>query len=186
MSCIRPAAPMHAARGNEFSRMAAGMRIVRTKNYFPRGFYSAYAKLVIEFGRLEYLIKLCIKDMHGQGFTQGMIEAESKRQFSALCRYAMELAADTLTSHETDAFEQIIEKAALLADYRNDSIHAYWTVEKGEPLRVRPKWDKKSRSINWDRDGPVSVLELRQKYQQTRNLWERLDAERKKWSVRSE
>ena len=186
MSRIRPAAPMRAARGNEFSRMAAGMRIVRTKNYFPRGFYSAYAKLVIEFGRLEYLIKLCIKDMHGQGFTHGMIEAESKRQFSALGRYAKKLAADTLTPYETDAFEQFIEEAALLADYRNDSVHAYWTVEKGEPLRVRPKWDKKSRSVNWDRGGPVSVSDLRQKYQETRNLRERLDAARKKWSVRSE
>ena len=123
--------------------------------------------------------------MHGQWFTQGMIEAESKRQLSALCRYALELAADTLTSHETDTFEQIIEKAALLAEYRNDSIHAYWTVEKGAPLRVRPKWDHKTRSINWDRGGPVSVHELRQKYQQIRNLRERLDAERKKWSVRS-
>lgn len=51
---------------------------------FPEGFYEEFARLVIAFGRLEYMIKLCLKNLLGQGFTKGMIEAESKPQFQEL------------------------------------------------------------------------------------------------------
>ena len=56
------------------------MRDIPISDDFPPGFYEEVGRLVIAFGRLEYLIKLCFKDLHGNGFTIGMAEAEYDAQ----------------------------------------------------------------------------------------------------------
>jgi hypothetical protein len=145
----------------------------------------AFARLILEFGRLEYLIKLCIKDMHGRGFTEGMIEAESQRQFKSLCEYAKRLAHEKLTSAEAVAFVEILEAAIELAEYRNDTVHAYWTIEDDAPLRVRQRLNRKTAAVDWSRARTVSVGELTSSADQIRNLWVRLNLARKEWSVRA-
>ena len=41
------------------------MERIELNDDFPSGFYEEFARLIIAFGRLEYLIKLCIKDFRG-------------------------------------------------------------------------------------------------------------------------
>ena len=52
------------------------MQILPIRNDFSPQFYEEFARLVVAFGRIEYLIKLCIKDLLAEGFTKGMTEAE--------------------------------------------------------------------------------------------------------------
>ena len=158
-------------------------RMIPVKDDFPDGFYEAFARVIIEFGRLEYLLKLCIKDIHAKGFDQGMLEAESKRQFEVLCRHANANGRKYLTSDEADAFDLFIEEARKLADYRNDTVHAFWTVENGSPVRIRPI--KKDGAVDWSLGGAVSVEELDNTAREIQKLCSKLDESRLAWSVRS-
>ena len=153
---------------------------VPVKDNFPDDFYEEYARLVIAFGRLEYIIKLCFKSLHGQGFKKGMEQAESKRQFTELCEEVIKKAREELD--QSGRLCDLIERAKKLADYRNDTIHAMWTTDSnGQPYRVRPKLerlDKKRSLLNW-RNQTVPVSKLRSKREKIENLWQALDVERK-------
>ena len=125
------------------------MRVSTIKDNFPNGFYEELARLIVVFGHIEYMIKLCIKDLCGEGFTNGMAHAESKHQFSELCKEAKRKADTRLCYTRAASFCTLIEQAEKLGDYRNDTVHALWTTdETGQPLRVRPKLHKGS---NWRR-----------------------------------
>jgi hypothetical protein len=43
------------------------MQIFSVKDDFPPGFYEEFTRLVVAFGRLDHLIKLCVKDMGAGG-----------------------------------------------------------------------------------------------------------------------
>lgn len=68
-----------------------------------------------------------------------------------------------------------------LADYRNDTIHALWTADDdaGQPRRVRPKWCKALKAVDWSRGEPVTVDELRAKRQEMEQVYKDLDVARK-------
>lgn len=155
------------------------MQIFPVRDNFPPGFYEEFARLVVAFGRLEYLIKLCVKDLVDNGFTKGMVEAESHRQFSELCEKAKELANGKLNQIQ---FSSLLDQAIALAEFRNDTVHASWTTDpKGAPLRIRPKWDKSAKSVDWRRSTDVPPLELQKKREQIEDLYQALEAERKTW-----
>ena len=159
------------------------MQVFDIKDNFPNGFYEELARLAVASGRVEYMLKLCIKSLDGRGFTQGMAYAESKRQFAALCQEAKKRAA-TLPPAQSQSFCDLIDRAAGLADYRNDTIHALWTTDAaGQPFRIRPKWDKVSRSVDWSRGGPVTVGELRAKRQEIERVFQDLNTERTAWPL---
>ena len=159
-------------------------RDMAVSDAFGRDFYVAFAKLVIEFGRLEYLIQLCVKDLHGRGFTEGMIEAASTQQFRRLCGRAKSLAAERLTANEYDQFASIIENALRLGETRNDSVHAFWSAEHGTPYRTRPKWVKATRTVDWTRGGTFSTQTLLSTGLEIRANFDQLDRTRMRWSVR--
>lgn len=159
------------------------MQLVDVRDDFPDRFHEEFARLVIAFGRIEYVIKLCIKSLGGKGFTKGMADAESKSQFSKLCKEAKKEAKARLTAAQAKSVCTLIDDAKILGNYRNDTIHAFWTahVETGQPLRYRPKWDKASKSVDWSRSHPVTVRELGEKRQKMERLFQRLDTERRAW-----
>ena len=162
------------------------IRIAPPYDSFLDGFDKAFARLILEFGRLEYLVKLCIKDLHGRGFTAGMLKAEqSPRQFRALCNDAKREGSNKLTADEASAFEEMIDSALELADYRNDTVHAYWTMEDNAPMRIRPLFNRKTKDVDWSRARSVSVEELSSKCGAIRRLREHLNRSRLVWSVRA-
>jgi hypothetical protein len=139
-------------------------------------------RLVVAFGRLEYLIKLCVKDVTRRGFTRGMIEAKSERQFNKLCERAKKLAIKHLTHDAANQFCQVIDYVRKLANERNDAVHALWTTDdKGKPLRIRPQWNKSTKTVDWE-NRVVELAELQTLRQQMEEIYSKLDSERKRWS----
>ena len=158
------------------------MQLFPVRDDFPPRFYEELARLVVAFGRLEYLIKLCVKDLRAEGFTKGMAEAESRHQFSCLCKVSKQQAGQKLTQTQANAFSGLIDQAEALADFRHDIIHALWTTDSdGRPLRIRPKWNNSTRSVDWSRSHGVLVSELQSKREQLEHLYQALEAERKTW-----
>lgn len=154
------------------------------KDDFPPRFYDEFARLVVAFGRIEYLIKLCVKDLLAEGFTQGMAGAESQRQFSELCKKAKQGAGDKLSQTQASAFFELIERAEALAEFRNDSVHALWTTDpNGQPLRIRPKWAKTTKSVDWSRSHVVLLSEVQSNREQIERLYQALEVERKTWAT---
>ena len=162
------------------------VQVFDVRDDFPDDFYEEFARLAVAFGRIEYMIKLSIKSLGGKGFTAGMAHAESKRQFSVLCEEAKKEANARLYPSQATSFYAIIDQAKDLGDYRNDTIHALWTTDDktGQPLRIRPKWDKASKSVDWSRGGPVTVGELRATREEMERVFQALDTERQAWPSR--
>src|SRR5438445_73395 len=102
------------------------MRVVEVKDDFPAGFYESLGRLVVAFGRVEYEIKLAVKTLSGKGFSAGIAEAESCRQFRNLCEKAKTLAAKKLTEPYLATFTALIDKALKVVPHRNDNLHALW------------------------------------------------------------
>lgn len=158
------------------------MQDVPVKDDFPSEFYEEFAYLIIAFGRLEYLIKLCFKDLFDKGFTKGMVEAEGRRQFSELCKNAKALANVKLSQSQVATFSKLLDQAMALAEFRNDTVHALWTAgPKGKLLRIRPKWDKSTESVDWSRSTDVPLCEFQKKRKQIEDLYQDLDEARKTW-----
>ncbi|WP_250479232.1 MULTISPECIES: hypothetical protein [unclassified Caballeronia] len=154
------------------------MQIIPLKNDFPLGFYEALARVVVSFGRLEYLIKLCVKTLSAEAFTKGMAEAESKRQFADLCKTAKLRAQEKLNdSTKAERFSELIRQAEDLAEFRHSAVHALWTSHtNGLVMRISPKWDKSKRAVDWSRSHVVSVCELQQTWENIEDLYLALDA----------
>lgn len=160
------------------------MQIFPVKDDFPPRFYDEFARLVIAFGRIEYLIKLCVKDLLAEGFTKGMTEAENQRPFCDLCTEAKKQAGKKLSDMQASAFSGLIERAEALAEFRNDAVHALWTTDpNGQPLRIRPKWDKATKSVAWSRSTVVLLNEIQSSREQIERLYQALEAERETWST---
>jgi hypothetical protein len=154
------------------------MRELPVRDDFPVGFCEQLGSLFIEFGRLEYLLKLCIKDLTDSGFTSGMVEAEHN-QFSTLCKEAKKWAQSKLEANKAGAASKLFDEAETLGNERNDCVHAFWTTNKdGVPLRIRPK---KSDPIDWSRTRTVTLDELRHTYEKIKQLCRALDKERLTW-----
>ena len=132
---------------------------IEIRDDFPDTFFPALARLVVAFGRVEYLIKLTIKSLLGQGFTPGMTEAERERAFSDLCIRAKECADEKLPSEQAETYGKLLDCARALAEQRNEHVHAYWTAVGGQAMRYRPYWDKSEKALGWS-NGVVTPEEL--------------------------
>jgi hypothetical protein len=154
------------------------------KDDFESSFYDEIGRLVVAFGRLGYLVKLCVKTLSKQGFTKGMehAESESKRGFMKLCEKAKTLANSELSGTDDKRFSDIIDRILQLADERNDVVHALWTAaSSGVPLRIRPKWDKQTKDVKWDKSELVPLSELRNCRQEMERIYYELDQWRRTW-----
>ena len=158
-------------------------RDIPINDSFPHGLHEALARLVIEFGRLEYLIKLCFKDLSEQGFDEGLLAAETIDGFQRLCNSARDAALEKLTDVEHSAFDRILRNASELAIYRNDSVHAYWTMENDVLMRIRIRQD--GDALDWTRSRNVSVSEISGKADDIRQLHEELQSRRMQWTIRA-
>ena len=124
-------------------------------------FYDELGRLAVAVGRIEYTLKLCIKDLKGQGFTPGMLVAENIRRFSDLCDKVMELSDESNSEAQNSYFRSVVERIRELGSERNDMIHAMWTVtEDRVALRVRPELRKGTQSVDWSKTKPVEMKEL--------------------------
>ena len=89
---------------------------------FPDTFYPALARLVVAFGRVEYIVKLTIKSLLDQGFTPGMTKAESLRAFRDQCKQAKRYADEKLPSEQAETYGKLLDCALALAEQRNDHV----------------------------------------------------------------
>lgn len=153
------------------------------KNNFPIGFYEEFASFIIAFGRLDYLIKLCLKDLIANGFTKGMVDAESTKQFSALCDKVKKLACKNqeLSQIKIDILFKLIDQAKKIADFRNNIVHGLWTTDSnGQPFLIRPKWNNNLKSVDWY-SGVVLLIDIENNRKKIEDLYQELDTVRRKW-----
>lgn len=147
-------------------------------------FFDEVGRLVVAAGRIEYELKLCIKDLRGAGFTAGMLEAEQVRHLSDLCDEVSKSAKAKLEPEPLRKFLLLICEIRVLAEHRNDTVHALWTAtDTREPLRVRPeiKGKKATKSVNWSKTKLMPLNELRKVRRQLEDAYVSLQCQRNTW-----
>lgn len=130
---------------------------------YPEGFLEAMGTLTVEFGRVEYLVKLVFKQLHGLPFSEGLALAEGHRQFSTLCAETKKVAETNLV--DTDQRQKLIEildDLLELSRERNDMVHAMWyELEPGSMQRTRVELDKKTRTLDWSKSAQFVAADLK-------------------------
>jgi hypothetical protein len=148
-------------------------------------FYDELGRLTVATGRIEYMLKLCIKDLKGGGFTVGMSLAEKIRNFSDLCSCAITLSSDALDEPHRSTFQDLVKKIGALGDDRNDMIHAMWTATDDRvALRIRPERKKKSNAINWKKTRRIEIDELSTLRRKVEAAFRELLSNREGWRTR--
>ena len=107
-------------------------KTVPVRDDFEPLFFDEVGRLVVAAGRVEYVLKLCLKQLLGKGFTTGMLEAEKVRHLSSLCDEVSGLARSKLSTKQQKEFCALIETIKALAKQRNDVVHALWTTTTRE------------------------------------------------------
>ncbi|SDR63015.1 hypothetical protein [Paraburkholderia tuberum] len=159
------------------------IEVVSIRSDFPSGFTAELGWLFIAFGRLEYLLKLCFKDLEDSRFHAGMGEAEYQgAQFKTLCKVVRAKAGEKLGA-AAGSFCSLVDEASLLSAERDHCVHACWTVEaSGQAVRIRPKRKKSGRGpIDWSESRVVTVGELNGIRRQAERIFVELDRVRKAW-----
>jgi hypothetical protein len=158
------------------------VRETELRNDFHPLFYDELGRLAVAVGRIEYTLKLCIKDLKGDGSTAGMLFAEGIRNLSDLCNKAIELSDAKNREPDRSAFRGVVEGIRKLAGERNDMIHAMWTVT-GErvALRVRPERRKSTNSVEWKKTRPVDMKELTTLRRTLESAYAVLEEQRQGW-----
>lgn len=162
---------------------------IPVRDDFEPLFFDEMGRLVVVVGRLEYELKLFVKQLLGKGFKAGMLEAEKMRNFSRLCDEVVDLAKQTrekknLTDVHVSRLEALIKKIKLRAELRNDVVHALWTTtDSRNPLRIRPELlgKKGSQSVNWSKGRVVPLGELQQLRRRLEKAYDALQCQRKIW-----
>ena len=147
-------------------------------------FFDEVGRLVVAAGRVEYVLKLCLKQLLGKGFTTGMLEAEKVRHLSSLCDEVSGLARSKLSTKQQKEFCALIETIKALAKQRNDVVHALWTTTTSrEPRRVRPqlKGKKGSETVDWSKTEVVSLTKLLKVRRQLEDAYASLQGQREMW-----
>ncbi|MBB5413903.1 hypothetical protein HDG34_007886 [Paraburkholderia sp. HC6.4b] len=154
------------------------------KDDFPTGFHEELGGLLVAWGRVEYLFKLCGKDLCGEGFTAGMrIQIVKEKKFNDFCKHYEPLAQAKLSEEQASVFSELLAEARELLTLRNDNIHALWTTDdRGEPVRLRPKKNKHRDDVDWFKN-VVPVCQIRDTRKRIENLFLRIDKERRTWSI---
>ncbi len=133
---------------------------------FEAGFFEALGRVVVQYGRLEYEMKLAVKRLSGLDFTEGFLHAENIQKIGPICDQAKELYAqrEPDPTRQQNFSELLDEVRYAWEETRNDVIHACWTAQKnGVPLKIRPKLhrvSKSHRTVKWDRTVSVSRYAL--------------------------
>ncbi|MBM3570356.1 MAG: hypothetical protein FJX46_16555 [Alphaproteobacteria bacterium] len=151
---------------------------------FEPQFFCEMGRLVVAAGRLEFVLKLCLKQLLNEGFTDGMLEAEQNRQLSSLCDEVSKEAKRELSPELFDNLSGVIAQIRRLAEQRNDMVHAMWTnTDSREPFRVRPELSgkKDSKFVDWSKTELVPLNDLRQIRLQLEEMWAALQCQRKMW-----
>ena len=149
---------------------------------FPDTFYPALARLVVAFGRVEYIVKLTIKSLLDQGFTPGMTKAESLRAFRDQCKQAKRYADEKLPSEQAETYGKLLDCALALAEQRNDHVHALWTTEDGQPKRYRLYYDTNKKALG-SRNRVVTPEELDRTAAEMQSLVDEIQQMRKTWDA---
>jgi hypothetical protein len=161
------------------------VRKAEIRSGFHPLFYDELGRLAVAVGRIEYALKLCIKDLKGEGFTPGMLFAEGIRNFSDLCSKAIELSDAKHKEPDRSFFCGVVAAIRELGGERNDMLHAMWTVtEDRVALRVRPERIKKTDSVNWKKTRPVEITELTELRRTLEASYAVLEETRQSWRTR--
>lgn len=155
---------------------------VKVCDDFPAEFYSALCRLVVAFGRIEYIVKLTVKSLSEPGFIKGMTVAESQGQFRLLCKKGEEFAKMKLSPERYQVYCELLQRAKKLAVERNDNVHCLWTTEQGEPVRYRPFYNNQTKALEW-RSKAVPAAELERLAAEMEGLAKAIDSERKSWTL---
>lgn len=162
------------------------VKCITIRDDFEPLFFDEMGRLVVAAGRVEYILKLCLKSFLGKGFTPGMLEAEKVRTLSSLCDEVAKHANQKLNHQQQANFCPLIDKIKVLADQRNDTVHALWTTtDSREPFRIRPELKRKKspQSVSWSKSKVVSLNELRQVRHQLEEAYASLQCQRKAWKL---
>ena len=161
-------------------------RIIRDD--FDNEFLIAYARVVVAFGRLEYTVKLAIKNLAvslkiSADFTNGISEAERQYQFSAMCDYVAKLHLEKYgEGEEGKELKKWVEQAKKFADVRNKILHGSLTIEDdGTPIVMHTKRDKKSKTVVFTY-ATLTTEALQHMQTKIENLWRGLHTVRAEWT----
>jgi len=130
---------------------------------FEEGFWEEMEKLVVAFGRLEYIMKLALKQLSGKSFELGMAEAEGIRAFQHLCdRTLTQIRAKVPDSDTKQTALEVVCHCKELAKERNDMVHTLWTSEPNRVnRRVRPELDRKTKKLEWKKSVSIPLVGLK-------------------------
>ena len=95
-------------------------KTVPVRDDFEPLFYDEIGRLVVAAGRVEYVLKLCLKQLVGKGFNAGILEAEEVRHLAPLCDEVERHAKSKLNGDQQKIFCAVIDTIRLLADERNE------------------------------------------------------------------
>ena len=157
---------------------------------FEPGFFEALGRLVAEFGRLEYIMKVAVKRLRGEKFDEGMLYAEEQlRHLDPLGEEAKKFFCERVDDPSRVAeFERQVNDAVDKWEERNDCVHCFWTaLDDHSPKRYRPKLEgpKKMKKLRWSRGRVVPVQELRALADRAAAVWKFIDAETERIPHRS-
>lgn len=157
---------------------------IPARDDFAPIFFDEIGRLVVAAGRVEYVLKLCLKQLMGNGFTAGMLEAEKVRHLSSLCDEVALRAKGKLDSQQQATFCPLIDRIKALAPSRNDAVHAFWTTtDSREPLRIRPELKARghNKSVAWSKTKVVPLSNLQKLRRQFEDAYKALEHQRKTW-----
>ncbi len=123
--------------------------------------YEIIGRIAVEFGRLEYLVKVAIEKLSRElalrdglrgedvQFIEGMAQAEREYTFSACCSHLDQLYAKWGAEPERVVeFKNLVERLLRIGEERNGLIHGCWSSsDEGTFLRLRSRYDRKSKSL---------------------------------------
>jgi hypothetical protein len=107
---------------------------------FPPGFFDAFGRMVMWFGRIEYLMKLVHSRLGGEGMLQGFLDATNRDEFEKRCRDFQQLYDARFSDPmQRLALAKVLGSLRPLWEYRNDCIHCCWKPEAEGLVALRPK-----------------------------------------------
>jgi len=152
-------------------------------NRYPEGFLEQMGKLVVEFGRAEYLVKLVFKQLHGLPFSEGLALAEGHRQFSTLCEETKKTADEKLADvAQRNKLVDVLDEMRELSVERNHMIHAMWYAIDDESMqRSRVELDKKAGKLDWSKSAQFTAAHMKNLAWRLQVCREYLHALRQTW-----
>lgn len=124
----------------------AKQKVVVRSAFLP-SLLKAFAMMTIEFGRLERIVYLAVKNVRGQGYSEGLIHALKQFRFQKICNELERLFLDRYgPGVEADWLHAFVDRAKAQAEERNDYVHSMWLTNAARKpccIRVRLKRPEK-------------------------------------------